>query len=171
VICFVQPIEDGPVKIGYTDGVDIRFQQADSAREIACPPSVEGLPMSATQAPPIRRKVKQLIRRNRVVLALHWLADAQGLFCMATNAELARAAGLGVEMFRSLLHGMELRREVAAFSGRGGRRTLILMSHPTGPMMVRKFFEAGNPPEWYTRAGWGLDREDEGDQVESGAEF
>src|SRR3954452_465301 len=74
----------------------------------------------------------------RVLLAVYWLADRQGLLCGATLREIARAAGCSPSTAHKQLRRLEgagiieeLRR------GPGGRRTLLLLDHRDADLIRR----------------------------------
>jgi hypothetical protein len=73
-------------------------------------------------------------RRNyvKVLLAVHWLADEEGLSCSATNAEIAACAGLSAETVKSCLFRLESDRVVAWAADQcpGRRRILVFLDHP-----------------------------------------
>ena len=84
--------------------------------------------------------------RQKVLLAIYWLADEDGLYCHATNAELAKAAGVGVETVRGYLHGMEHDGTVVTFGSRRSgtyRRLMILMDHPAAEAHVESALQGG----------------------------
>ena len=68
---------------------------------------------------------------DRVLLALYWLADAEGLYCHGTDRQLAEAAGRSVSTVRTHLRALQDAGHVAAWWGREKiRHPAILLDHP-----------------------------------------
>jgi hypothetical protein len=78
------------------------------------------------------QRLQRQLSIQRVLLAVYWLADADGLYCAATNAEIAQAAGRGVQKTQEIL-GELLRGGHLGWSPQGNgirRRVFVLMDHP-----------------------------------------
>lgn len=78
------------------------------------------------------QRLQRQLSVQRVLLAVYWLSDAGGLYCAATNAEIARAAGRGVEKTQEIL-GELVRDGHLGWSPQGNglrRRVFVLMDHP-----------------------------------------
>jgi hypothetical protein len=89
---------------------------------------------------------RKYLARQRVVLAIYRLADDDGLFCWATNQELAVEAKLGAETIREHLHELEREGAVVTFrnsSSNSHRRQTVLMDHPTAEENVASLLKAG----------------------------
>jgi hypothetical protein len=73
-------------------------------------------------------------RRNcmRVLLAVYMAADKEGLYCHASDAEIAGAAGQSIDCIRSHLDRLETGGDIVAFGPRHGlnRRVIVLLDHP-----------------------------------------
>jgi hypothetical protein len=84
-----------------------------------------------------QRLAKQM-SYQRVLLAIYWLADDLGLVCAATNAQIARAAGRGVETVQGCLREMGRDGTVTALGHADGlpKRVLVLMDTPGGHAYV-----------------------------------
>ena len=83
---------------------------------------------------------------QRVLLAIYRLADDDGLFCRATNMEIAAEAGLGIDTVRGHIHELERSRDLTTFSNAGSnshRREMILMDNPAAGEAVESLLRAG----------------------------
>lgn len=83
---------------------------------------------------------------QRVVLAIYRLADGEGLFCRATNMEIAVEASLGIDAVRLHIHELERSGDLTTFSIAGtksNRRDMILMDHPAAAKKVFLLLRAG----------------------------
>lgn len=107
---------------------------------------------------PVRRKVQALIRRNRVLVALHLLGDPEGLVCEATNEHIARQAGLTVESTRRTLHELERDRTVVALAAGKGypRRVIVFADHPGAHAFVYCRLRRGQRPSLHSGIAWGI---------------
>jgi hypothetical protein len=95
----------------------------------------------------IKRYSKRL-NYSRVLLAVYWLVDEEGLRCHATNAELSTLVGLSIERIRYYLRLME-RNEVVAtarIQDRLPRRTLVLLNHPRSSSYLERMGILTKPP-------------------------
>jgi hypothetical protein len=90
--------------------------------------------------------------RQRVLLAVYWLSDADGLYCDATNAEIARVADRGVQKVQAVL-GDLLRDGSLGWTGREGvrGRVLVLMDHENAEAAMAREIQPG-PVEARSRA-------------------
>ena len=104
------------------------------------------------------KRERKIRRRNLVVLSLYWLADDEGLVCEATNAAIARQAGLSVDWARWHMHDLENEGAVAALAAGAGnrRRSIVLMDHPEARDLVTRYVRAGRQPEFWTGVSWGV---------------
>jgi hypothetical protein len=102
------------------------------------------------------RRLRALLARNRVVLAVSWLADGAGLRCTAGNAEIARQAGLPLNAAVRQLHVLERDGALATLRpGRAARRrTIVLMDHPDAETAVRNLCRDGYRPGPHTEEAW-----------------
>src|SRR4051812_27811616 len=82
-------------------------------------------------------------KRNRayhaILLAIYWLSDSEGLFCDATNREVARAAGCHPDTVKNYLHALERDGVIAIFGPRHGYscRMIVLLDGPEADTWVR----------------------------------
>lgn len=78
-----------------------------------------------------RPSSRRRLTRDRVLLAVHLLAGADGLQCVAGKAAIARQAGVGVETAGWYLHELASEGIVAEVPRGPGRRTrFVLLDHP-----------------------------------------
>jgi hypothetical protein len=92
-----------------------------------------------------RREVEDLIRRNRVLLAVYMLADEQGLVCRATDAALSRASGVSFSTARGHLHALVEAGDLVSLKN-GSRthdRVLVLADHPQSRAAVAALKRSG----------------------------
>jgi len=83
--------------------------------------------------------LRRLTKYNRVLLALYWLADDEGLICAATNAGIARAAGVSAATVGNCLRNLESEGTVAVYADKGlPCRVIVLLDHPEAATLVRK---------------------------------
>src|SRR3954447_13255941 len=70
---------------------------------------------------------------RRVLLAVYWLGDLVGATCEATNAELAREAGVSIPTVKRYLLDMEQDEAIAVVHvphWKTRRRQIIILDHP-----------------------------------------
>ncbi len=82
---------------------------------------------------------------QRVLLAVYWTAEPQGLLCASTNVEIAAAAGVGVETVRKYIHAMEADWTIATFEpgGERHRRLVVIMDHPLAEKVISTARDTG----------------------------
>lgn len=81
----------------------------------------------------------------RTLIALYLAADAEGLFCHATNAEIAKYSGLTAATIKCYIHDMEMDGAVATFMPSEGfpRRTIVLLDHPEADAAAQAMLHMG----------------------------
>lgn len=76
-----------------------------------------------------------------VLLAIYGLADAEGLLCKASNAELAKASGRAVDTVKSCLARMESSGDIFMLrpAGGGPMRSIVLLDNPNSGRVIARF--------------------------------
>jgi hypothetical protein len=84
--------------------------------------------------------MKRLPSHNSVVLAVHMLADGEGLACHATNAQLSVATGRAVETVQAALRWMERAGHIVSLGSWDGlpRRMIVLLDHPDARRLIEE---------------------------------
>lgn len=93
-----------------------------------------------------RRNWQFWLTRNRVVLALYWLAEPDGLICLATPEQIAGSAGRSVQTVREQLRDLRFAGLIYLLGPivpGDFRWAKVLMDHPDADALIR-----GHRPDW-----------------------